>query len=119
MKFIAGEPMNPATKRLVGCVVQLAGRADLLHDPAAHDHDPVAEGHGLGLVVGDVDGRGAEALLQPRHLGAHLDAQLGVEVGQRLVHEERRRVADDRAAHGDPLALAAGEVGRLAVEVLR
>ena len=37
---------------------------------------------------------------------------------QRLVHQERLRVAHDRAAHRHALALAAGEVRRLAVQVL-
>ena len=66
----------------------------------------------------DVDHRRREVLLQPRDLRARLHPQLGVEVRQRLVHQERLRVADDRAAHRDALALAAGEVGRLAVQVL-
>ena len=87
-KFIAGEPMNPATNRLRRLVVELLGRADLLDDAAAHDRDPVAEGHRLGLVVGDVDRGRAEPLLQPGDRGAHLDPELGVEVGQRLVHQE-------------------------------
>jgi hypothetical protein len=52
-------------------------------------------------------------------LGAHLHAQLGVEVGQRLVEQEHLRVAHDGAAHGDALALAAGELARLAVEQRR
>ncbi len=86
--------------------------------PGAHDGDAVAERHGLGLVVRHVDHRGAEPALDARDLGAHLHAQLRVEVGQRLVHQERLRVAHDGAAHGDALALAAGEVGRLALEVL-
>ena len=68
--------------------------------------------------MGDVDRGDAEPLLQPRDLGAHLAAQLGVEVGQRLVEEERVGLADDRAAHRDALALAAGQVARLALEVL-
>ena len=50
---------------------------------------------------------------------AHLHAQLGVEVGERLVEQERRRLAHDGAAHGDALALAAGELARLALEQLR
>ncbi len=54
-------------------------------------------------------------LLEPRHLGTHLHAQLRVEVRQRLVHQERGRVAHDRAAHRDPLALATGEVRRFAL----
>ena len=51
-------------------------------------------------------------------LGARLDAQLGVEVGQRLVHQEDRRLADDRPAERDALALPAGQLLRLAVEQL-
>ena len=105
-------------EQVAGLLVELGGRAHLLHDPAAHHHDAVAERHRLGLVVGDVEGGGGQRLLDPRDLGAHLHAQLGVEVGQRLVHEERLGAAHDRPAHRDPLALPAGEVGRLAVEVL-
>jgi hypothetical protein len=51
-------------------------------------------------------------------LGAHLDAHLGVEVGERFVEEEDGGLADDGAADGDALALAAGERFRLAVEVI-
>jgi hypothetical protein len=47
---------------------------------------------------------------------AHLGAQGRVEVGERLVEQEQRRPADDRAAHGDALALAAGELLREAIE---
>jgi hypothetical protein len=42
-------------------------------------------------------------------------AQLGVEVRERLVEQEHLRVADDGAAHGDPLALSARELPREAV----
>ncbi len=99
-------------------LVEHGGRVDLLDEAGAHDGDAVAERHGLGLVVRHVDHRGAEAALDARDLGAHLHAQLGVEVRQRLVHQERLRIAHDRAAHGDALALPAGEVRRLALEVL-
>ena len=53
--------MKPATNRLSGVVVELARRADLLEHARAHDRDAVAERHGLGLVVGHVDRRGAQA----------------------------------------------------------
>ena len=56
--------------------------------------------------------------MEPRDLGARLDAELGVEVGERLVHEEHRGLADDRPAERDALALAAGQLLRLAVEEL-
>ena len=97
-------------------VVELLRRADLLEEAVPHDGDPVAHRHGLDLVVGDVDGRRAEALVEARDLGAGLHAQLGVEVAERLVHEEDGRLAHDRAAERDALALAAGERLRLAVE---
>jgi hypothetical protein len=89
----------------------------LLDDAVFHDDDAVAHGHGLDLVVGDVDHGGLEALVELDDLGAHLDAHLGVEVGERLVEEEDLGLADDGAADGDALALAAGEGLGLAVEV--
>jgi len=49
-------------------------------------------------------------------LGAHLHAQLCVEVRERLVHQEGLRLADDRATHRDALALATRERARLALQ---
>ena len=54
--------------------------------------------------------------MQLLDLEAHLHPQLGVEVRQRLVEQERRRLAHDRAPHGHTLALPAGELARLALE---
>src|SRR5207253_10208943 len=42
----------------------------------------------------------------------------GVEVGQRLVHQERLRLADDRAPHRDALPLPARQLGRPALQHL-
>jgi hypothetical protein len=82
-----------------------------------HDDDAVGHRHRLDLVVGDVDGGRAEPALEKLDLGAHLDAELGVEVRQRLVEQEDLRMPDERAADGDALPLAAREVARLAVEI--
>ena len=70
----------------------------------------------LGLIVRHVNGGGPEPSLELRELRAHLDAELGVEVGERLVEEEHRRLANDRATHRHSLALPARELPRLAVE---
>jgi len=102
--------MKPATKRLLG------RRADLLDHPVAQHHDAVGERHSLDLVVGDIDAGGLEGHVQALDLRAHVDAQLGVEIGQRLVEEEELGLAGDGAADGDTLALAAGQFLRLAVE---
>ena len=50
--------------------------------------------------------------MQPLDLDAQLGAQLGVEVGQRLVEQEHVDVAHQRAADRDALALAAGQLRR-------
>ena len=77
-----------------------------------HDDHPVAHRHRLDLVVGHVDRRRADLALDAGDLGAHLHAQLRVEVRQRLVHEQDSRVPHDRAAHRDPLPLAARQAAR-------
>ncbi len=93
-----------------GAGEQLAGCADLTDDAVAQDDDAVGEGERLFLVVGDVDGGGAERGVDAADLGPHLEAELGVEVGERLVHQHERRLDDDGARDGDALLLAAGEL---------
>ena len=105
-------------EQIGGPVKDLLGGADLLDEAVLHDDDAVAQGHGLGLVVGDVDEGGVDALTQLDDLGAHLVAQLGVQVGQRLVHQEHLGVPDDGAADGHALALAAGQGLGLALQIL-
>ena len=109
----ADETRDEARARVI---VERAGRADLLDKPVAHDDDAIGEGHRLDLVVRDVDGGGAQALVKSLDFRAHLAAQLGVEIGQRLVEQEDARVAHDGAAHRDALALAAGQLPRAALE---
>ena len=91
---------------------------DLLHDAVAHDHDAVGHRHRLDLVVGDVDRRAPDALVQLEQLGAHLHPQQRVEVGERLVHEEGDRLADDGPAQRHPLPLPAGELIGVLLQVI-
>ena len=48
--------------------------------------------------------------MQRHQLAAHLHPQLGIEVAERLVEQERLGLLDDGAADGDALALAAREL---------
>ena len=109
----ADEPGHELVHRVV---VELAGRGALLQPPAAQHRHPVPHRHRLDLVVGHVDGGDAQPALELGDLAPGLHPELGVEVGQRLVHQEHLRLADDGAAHRDPLPLAARERLRLAVE---
>ena len=99
-----------------GLAVERLRRVHLLDGAVAHHGHARPERHRLDLVMRDVDGRDPEPVVQPRQLGAHVDTELGVEVRERLVHQEGLRLADDRPAHGDALALAARERARSALE---
>jgi hypothetical protein len=103
-------------ERVGGVVVDLGGRADLADAPSVQHRDPVAEPHRLDLIVGDVDRRHADVLLEPLQLVTRARSQLGVEVGQRLVEQEHRGLVHQRPGQGHPLALAAGELAGLAAE---
>ncbi len=114
---VHGRAPDEAGDELVdGLVVERERRVDLLDLAVAQHHDAVAHRHGLHLVVRDVDHRGPEAGVELGDLRAHLHAELGVEVGERLVEEEHGRLAHDGAADGHALALPAGELLRLAVQ---
>ena len=52
-RFIGGEPMKLATKVVAGPVVDLFGRAELLHAAGVHDDHALRQRHRLDLVVGD------------------------------------------------------------------
>ena len=104
--------MKSATNDMSRPVIELLRRADLLHHAVAQHDDPVGERQRLVLVVRDVDRGRAERVVDAADLGPHLEAQLGVEVRQRLVHQDERRLDDDGARDGDALLLAAGELAR-------
>ncbi|MNL59686.1 hypothetical protein D3C87_1834330 [compost metagenome] len=54
--------------------------------------------------------------MQLGDLHAHIDPEGGIEIGQRLVEEENFRLPDNGPANGNALALATGELARLAVQ---
>ena len=95
-----------------GLRVDLLRRGDLLHRAVLHHDDAVGERQRLVLVVRDVDGRATELGVDAPNLGARFDPQLRVQVRQRLVHQDQRRLDHDRACDRDALLLAAGELPR-------
>ena len=103
-------------KQIGGMVVELIGCTDLLGFAGPQHHDPVTECHRFGLIVSDIHRRGAEPVLQSGDLAAHLHPQFGVEVAERLIHQEGLGLAHDRATHRHPLALSTGQLGGFAVQ---
>ena len=72
-------------------VVDRLRLVELLQLALVHDRDARGERHRLDLVVGDVDRGLADPVVQLLDLGAHLDAELGVEVGQAARRRGRAR----------------------------
>src|SRR5229473_3584824 len=94
--------------------VERQGIVDLLDAAMVHDRDAVRCRHRLGLVVGDIDRGDAEFIVQTADLAAHFLAQIGVEVGERLVQQQDFRLHHQRAGQRHPLLLAAREFVRIA-----
>ena len=90
--------------------VDLLRGADL-HDPAVlHQGDPVGEGEGLDLVVGDVHGGQVQVELDLAELDPQPLAEPGVQVGQRLVEQQHAGLHDQAAGQRDALHLPTGEL---------
>ena len=96
-------------KGILGLGVDVTGGADL-HDVAVlHDGDPVGDGEGFLLIVGDVDGGDAQTPLQLLDDGAHLHSQLGVQITQRLVHQQNTWLDNKSSGQSHTLLLTAGQ----------
>src|SRR6266508_1119331 len=103
-------------EEVLGAIVDFERGADLLDPSVLHDGDAAAHRHRFDLVVGDVNSRRLQTPLQLLDFRAHLDAELRIEVRERLVEQVDGGFADDRAAESDALTLATRKLLGLAVE---
>ena len=99
-------------------VVQRTRCSHLLQKPILEHRDAITHRHGLYLVVRDIDGCRSEATLQRGDLGACLHAQLRVQIGQRLIHQEDLGFTNDGPSHGHSLTLAPGKRFGFAIKVV-
>src|SRR5262249_38949487 len=97
-------------------IINFHGWTDLLDKAIAHDYDTVPHGHGFHLVMGHINHRGIETLVELDQLSTHIDPQLGVQVTQWLIKQEDFRLPHNRPAYCDALPLSTRELLRLAVE---
>ncbi len=65
----------------------------------------------------DMNGGEAEALMQAFQLMPHGQPDLGIEVGERFVEQQDRRIHRQRPAERNTLALPAGQGCHLAVAI--
>ncbi|MOA40042.1 hypothetical protein D3C78_1618720 [compost metagenome] len=67
--------------------------------------------------MGDINRGSAEISMHALDFGPHLLAKPCIEVGERLIEQKCLRLAHDGPAHGDALALAAGQRLRTACQI--
>ena len=92
--------------------VDVGLRADLFGMAGIHDHDPIRDGKGLGLVVGDIDRSLASPALQVEDRVLQGIAEVLVERREGLVEEQHARVGGEDSRQRDALLLATRELGR-------
>ena len=76
----------------------------------------LAHRHRLDLVMRDMHDGLAQHAVKLDQFRAHRGAQLGIQIGERLVEQERRGIADQGAAQRDPLLLTAAQLPRSAFQ---
>ena len=108
-------PTKRMTNSLAGLLVEVARRADLLDRAVVEDHDLLGDLHRLLLVVRDEHRRHVDLVVQAAQPGAQLLAHRGVERAEGLVEQQHPRLHRQRARQRHALALAAGELRRVAV----
>src|SRR2546428_997213 len=92
--------------------VDLLWAPDLLDPAVPHHRDAVGDRDRLLLIVGDVEGRDPEVLLDPADLAAKTEPDLRVERRERLVEQEDLTAAGERAGERGPLLPPPRELGR-------
>ena len=90
--------------------------ADLVDTALIENSDAVPQAHGLGLIMGDVDGGGAKAALKLLQFVTRGITQLGIEIRQGLVEKKDHRLTHHRARKRHALAFAARQLTRLPVK---
>ncbi len=112
-KHVHGRAADKGGNERVGrCVVHVVGRPELLEARRTHDRNLVGHGHRFQLIVRHIDDGGAEFGMEPFQLRTHLHPELGIQVRQRLVHQEHLGVAHQRPPQGHALLLPAREFPR-------
>ena len=107
MEDVHGGRADEAGHKEVGRpLIELGGLTHLLDLAVVQKDDLAGHGHGLGLVMGDIDGGGLQRLMEPDQFHPHVFAELGIQVGQGFIQEEDPGLSHHGPAQGHPLPLA-------------
>ena len=98
-----------------GRLPDFARRAHLLDAARVHQHHPVGHFQRLFLVVRHEHAGHVQLVVQPAQPAAQFLAHLGVQRAKGFVQQQHARLHRQRARQGDALALAARQLGRIAI----
>ena len=89
--------------------------AHLLHHAIEHDANLVRDRQGFFLVVGHIDGGNTKLLLQLADVAPQFHPQLGIKVGERLIHQQHLGANHQGTRQAHALLLPAAELVRHAL----
>ena len=111
-----GVANEPCHRQVIWFLVKILRAVVLQNLTGIHHGHTVRQSQGFGLVMGHIQKRGFQPMVQVGQLVAHLDTQLGIQVGQRLIHQKNRWRPHHGPGQGHTLFLPAGELARLAIQ---
>ena len=95
-------------------IVEFLRRADLFDAALVEHDDAIGELHRFVLIMRDEDGRQSGLLVHVAQPAAQILAHARVERAEGLVEQQHARLDGERARERHALALAAGELRRIA-----
>ena len=93
----------------------MAWRVQHFHISAIHDGNTLSHGHGLNLVMSDINHGRTVHLVDLDQFFSRTQAELCIQVGKRFIQKKVVRAFYDGAGQGNTLALSTGKILRLAV----
>ena len=96
-------------KGVLRLIIDILRFADLLDAALVHDDDGIGHGQCFFLIVGHIDERDAQRLLDPLQLVLHILAQAKIQSAQGFIQEQHLGSVDQCPGDGHPLLLTAGK----------
>jgi hypothetical protein len=97
-------------------IIWILGCIHLLDISILHHNNSVSHGHGFRLVIGYIDEGGLQALMQFRDLCPHLHPELGIQVGQRFIHEKYLGITNHGSSQSYALHFSTGKYPGFSME---
>lgn len=105
-----GDADKASDKAIGRSLISLGGWRMLVDLPVVHHHNLVGHDQRLPLIVGDIDGRHPEFLLDASKLKLHVFTEFTIKRSKRFIKKEKIRLEYESSGDRNPLLLAAREL---------